>query len=111
MRPRKLRRVLITGASVAALTVTAFGYATQADADPALDYASLYAGAVCSTLDEYPSIAGVTGIGQAIHEDGLSFYDAGRAVGIAVAVECPRHQPLLDAFVATARSSQPGWVA
>lgn len=70
----------------------------KADDSDARAYASEYGPAVCATLDDYPSIAGIIGIGQAIVEDGLTEYDAGTAIAYSVVFLCPRHVPLLQRF-------------
>lgn len=73
----------------------------EAHAGPGSDYAADNAARICLTLDRFPSIAGITGIGQAIVNEGyLSFYDAGEAVGVSIAAVCPWHQPLMNRFIA-----------
>ena len=71
----------------------------RADTDNAANaYAAVYGSAVCSTLDSYPSFAGIIGIIQAIEKDGLSAYQAGEVVGISVSEICPRHMGLIARF-------------
>ena len=64
-------------------------------------YAAAYGDAVCSTLDSYPTLAGVSGIGQAIRDDGLTLFQAGQVIEISVHEICPRHLGLLDRFIQT----------
>jgi hypothetical protein len=75
--------------------------APPAHADPVSNYAAIVAPAVCTTLDTYPTVAGVTGVLAGVVEDsGFSYYDAGQIVATAVIDECPRHLPLLQKFIA-----------
>ena len=74
---------------------------TPADptADPGTDYGNAHADALCSTLIRYPSFGGINGIAEAIHErDGLSPFQAGKAIGTAVYAHCPQFIPLITAF-------------
>ena len=89
---------IITGGFITAAVIS---FAPPAKADAAYSYAAQYGAAVCTTLDEYPTIDGVLGVGSAIIKDGLTAYDAGRAIFYAVADVCPRHLGLLRAFAAT----------
>jgi len=74
----------------------------KADIDHvAYAYAADYGDAVCSTLDSYPTLAGVSGIGQAIRDDGLTLFQAGQVIEISVHEICPRHLGLLDRFIQT----------
>lgn len=74
----------------------------KADIDHvAYAYAAAYGDAVCSTLDSYPTLAGVSGIGQAIRDDGLTLFRAGQVIEISVHEICPRHLGLLDRFIQT----------
>ena len=71
----------------------------KADPDPAAyAYAAQYGGAVCQTLDEYPTEAGIIGIGNAITEDGLTPFQAGEVIYYAVDELCPRHMERILAF-------------
>lgn len=87
---------VIIGASI--------GFSARAHADPITDRARTYtdghAAAVCLTLDRYPTIAGIQGIGQAIVQDGLTYREAGQVIGMSVLQICPIHTPELEAFVA-----------
>jgi len=83
----------------------ALHYSIVADADPAdpvLNYAAVAADAICSTLDEYPTLPGVSGVISAVeHDSGFDVARASKVVVLAVESTCPRHLPLLDRFVAT----------
>lgn len=73
----------------------------DADVDPvAAEYAAVNAGRICDTLDAYPTVSGVVGIGQAIVKEGyLSFYQAGQAIAVSVVTVCPRHRLLMQEFI------------
>lgn len=90
--------------SLAAITVggaLAIMAAPAAHAGPVEDYTTFAAPIVCQVLDEYPSVAGVTGVVQAVMSDsGFSPYDAGTVVGVAVRDYCPRHITELQQFIA-----------
>lgn len=75
--------------------------AAPAHADVATDYASIHADAVCETLNDYPSFAGVAGVAEAIVGQGLSWSDAGRVIALSVINVCPQHTELLREFAAT----------
>lgn len=82
------------------LTAAALFTAGVAKADPITDYATTNADAVCSTLHDYPTVDGVTGILAAVIEhSGFSPYQAGRTVAMAVTLECPQYIPILQKFV------------
>ena len=107
-RERRARRmdalaVALLMALMAALGVIAFSLAApnaKADSDSeAYAYAAHYAGAVCATLDDYPTVNGMLGIMQAIAEDGLSDFQAGQVVGLSITETCPRYSYLLDLFI------------
>ena len=102
LRPRTLRRLLLAAAAAAVLAGAGVGYATDAHADAGAEYAATHAAAVCLTLDQFPSFAGIEGIAQAIvNDDGyMSFFDAGRAIRVSVDYVCPEHTNLLDAYAA-----------
>lgn len=103
MRPRQLRRRLSAAAFAAILAGTGIGWgAGIAKADPGADYAADHAAAICITLDAFPSFAGIEGIAQAIVQQGyLSYWDAGRAIGVSVGFVCPEHSALVKAYAAT----------
>lgn len=63
------------------------------------NYALDAAPAMCSTLDDYPSIPGVQGVLKGIENDsGFNAYQAGQALVIGVESNCPRHMGLLTRF-------------
>ena len=51
--------------------------------------------AVCMTLDDYPTISGVTGVLKGLIEEGYSPEDAGFVIGRAVRDVCPEHMDLV----------------
>jgi hypothetical protein len=84
--------VLMAGASIAAPSA-------KADVDgAAVAYAAAFGSIVCEVLDEYPSFGGIEGIAQAVVEDGLSSYQAGEVIYLAVDEICPRHMPLVMSY-------------
>jgi hypothetical protein len=86
---------------VLGLFVFATWLSTQAKADPAADaYADKYGLVVCNVLERFPTFAGVTGIANGIHSDGLSLYQAGGVIATSVMNLCPQYLPLLKAYVA-----------
>lgn len=99
MRPRTLRRWLITvglGGMIAAGSLTT----TVARADLVDDYTVAHAPAVCATLDAYPSVDGIEGVGMAIVDDGLAPAAAGQVITRAIFGWAPEHLPELEAFIA-----------
>lgn len=89
---------MIAGSFLTAAIITA----APAKAEPdrvSVAYASQFAEAVCTTLNEYPSFNGIYGVAQAITEDGLSSRQAGYVIALSVADVCPWHLDLLDRFV------------
>ena len=67
--------------------------------DPAVTaYAAHYGGAVCQTLDEYPTDAGILGVGQGIMEHGFTAFQAGEVIYLSVDDICPRHMALVRSF-------------
>lgn len=76
--------------------------AVEAKAEPdsvVYAYASTFGGAVCSTLDDFPSFDGIVGVAAAIVNDGLTDYQAGQVIGLSIAEICPRHTRLMVNFV------------
>lgn len=99
MRPRALRRRLTLAAFGAILAGATIGTGI-AKADPQQNYAAINAGPICSVLDDYPSIAGVTGVLQGVQNDsGFTPYQAGQSVAEAVIGWCPRHLALLKRYI------------
>lgn len=71
----------------------------KADIDPAaVQYAAIYADAICTTLVKHPTSDGVQGILSAIREDGLTNLQAAGAVVLAVSDVCPQQQYILERF-------------
>lgn len=108
-RERKARRMDGLAVALLMLLMAALGCVVmllstpQAKATPQDDayaYAAVYGPVVCQVLDEYPSNAGIIGIGQALTEDGWDGQSAGRIVAYSAAEFCPRHMPLLKRFAA-----------
>lgn len=65
-----------------------------------LAQASIYDEAVCNVLDEYPSVMGILGIGEAlVEEEGYTYRQAGQLVGEAVVNLCPEYIPLMERFI------------
>jgi hypothetical protein len=97
---------LIAAAGIgAALTVAPLAVAGVASADQASNNADTYYAAICSTLDQYPSIGGIMGIGQYLHNnEGFSYYDGGRIIGEAVYGHCTRHSGLIATFTQVANA-------
>lgn len=89
-------------AALGALCALAFAPGAKADDQDAADYADLYGWAICETLDDHPTTTGVYGIGQAIVGQGLTPYDAGQAIALAVYSECPQHIRLITRVAARA---------
>ena len=71
----------------------------RSDDEVAFAYAATFGGAVCATLDDFPSFGGILGVASAIQDDGLSSYEAGQVIGLSVAEICPRHTRLMVAFM------------
>jgi hypothetical protein len=74
----------------------------KADTDSVVyAYAATFAGAVCATLDDFPSFDGINGTAAAIVQDGLTDYQAGQVIGLSIVEVCPRHTRLMVAYVKT----------
>jgi len=64
-------------------------------------YAAHYAGAVCETLADYPSVPGVLGVMAGIREhSGLTNRQAAEVVVTSVTEVCPQFLFVLEAFAA-----------
>ena len=89
-------------ALMAALGTVVYAASAKADVDDpeVVAWATHYAGAVCSTLADYPTTNGLLGIMQAAEKEGLTAYQAGQAIGMSVYDTCPRYGYLIDLFVA-----------
>ncbi len=94
--------LLVLMAALGVITWAASAKADPADtSDPvAVAFAAHYGAAVCSTLADYPSVAGLEGIMQAIEQEGLTPRQAGEAAALSVYELCPRYSYILDRFVA-----------
>ncbi|QZT61286.1 DUF732 domain-containing protein [Mycolicibacterium austroafricanum] len=102
IRPRRLRRLLTSAALAGMVTVAAITNTATAKADPVDNYTATVAPAVCATLDEFPTFAGILGIGSGIVEDtGWTYREAGRIVAMSVIISCPRHSALVERFATT----------
>jgi len=73
-------------------------FASPAKADVTASDVNQYRYAVCSVLDDSPSIASIIGMGLALGDEGYSGYDAGQIIGYAVLADCPEYGPLLQEF-------------
>lgn len=71
-----------------------------ASADDVTDYADQNAKIVCKVLGDYPSVAGLSGILDAIEDDGFTSYEAGKIAGIAIYGTCPRYASIAEDFIA-----------
>ena len=102
MRPRRARAWdrFIVSTAVGALAAAAVLFASEAKADVVTDYVASNARIVCLVLDEYPTVEGIQGVGEAIVEDGLSPRAAGEVIARSVIALCPEHLRELHLFVA-----------
>lgn len=113
-RYRKAKRMDNLAVALLMLFMAAFGalmalgYAPHAKASPSTEaYADIYGPTVCSVLSEYPTVAGVMGVGQGISEEsGFTPEQAGEVIAYSVFTYCPWHKPLLNRFIATYSSSE-----
>ena len=90
-------------ALMAALGTVVYAASAKADTgdDPeSVAWAAHYAGAVCSTIADYPTTNGLLGIMNTAEGEGLTAFQAGQAVGISIYSTCPRYGYLIDLFVA-----------
>lgn len=92
--------------AASALLTAAVYYSIPAHADPGeqqvTNYAAWAAPAVCSVIDDYPTLPGVAGVVTAVAKDsGFTLMQAAEVVALAVQSLCPRHIALFDRFVAT----------
>lgn len=96
--PKALLAAVAVGGGLGASLVGA----PPASADPASNYAAITAPAVCATLTDYPTFAGINGVVAFIVQDaGFSYYDAGRVVGMSVYGWCPQHAALIERYAGT----------
>jgi hypothetical protein len=105
------RDVPAVGCLLLACTVigAAIGLA-PAHADPAGDrYAAANGPRICAVLDAFPSTDGIMGIADAlVQQNNFTYYQAGGIEATAVYVFCPRHIPLLKAFINSAPTAPVG---
>lgn len=93
---------LIAGSFLTAGTLHFTAPAKASPADPvAVDVADTYGPAMCATLDEYPTMAGIIGIGEVLMQEGLTGRQAGQALFLGVYDNCPNYLPLLKRFAST----------
>jgi|JI10StandDraft_1071094.scaffolds.fasta_scaffold212294_4 hypothetical protein len=113
-RERKARRMDAIAVALLVVTLTILGwlfatvYAPAAKADDwtvVYAYAATYGGAVCETLDSYPSFGGIYGIADSITDDGLTYHQAGQVIAMSVMEICPRHTALVTSFAASVAGS------
>lgn len=100
--------VALLMALMACLGVITFAASAKADgymSDDEQLFADIYYTAVCDTLDDYRSIAGVVGVVQGVSEQGFHMTDSVDIVNYSVATYCPRHWWLL---VATGQAARGG---
>lgn len=100
MRPNRLRRILALTAAISTLLIVGGAWSVGvAKADEVDDYTALNAGAICLVLDDNPNTAGLLGVMEGVHDEGITSEDSGRVVAMAIETWCPRHWPLLLALV------------
>jgi hypothetical protein len=113
-RERKARRMDALAVALLVVTLTILGwlfatvYAPAAKADDwtvVYAYAATYGGAVCETLDSYPSFGGIYGIADSIADDGLTYHQAGQVIAMSVMEICPRHTALITSFATSVAGS------
>lgn len=83
--------------------ILAVSCGAPAAADPVNDAANDVGGALCIAISGDPTFKGINRIGNALHDRGFSYSDAGRIVRLSVEAYCPWQQPLLDLYVKSAR--------
>lgn len=101
MRNSLIKAFLLGQIAGTIITATAIWLATPAKAEPdgaAAAVAALYGDIICDTLTTYPTYSGIIGIGQALNDEGLTYYQAGEAIYLAVDNNCPQHLALLRRF-------------
>lgn len=95
--------LMAVGAVIAILLLNA---PANAQAEPVapqvINYAYTAAPVMCSTLDAYPSLPGVDGVLDAIHDDsGFTWTQTAQALVLGVQFRCTRHIPLLQRYANT----------
>lgn len=113
-----MRRFFADGLHWMAVVGFLLGYALYNASDARADgylsdtetaYITAYgAGAICPTIIEFPSTAGVMGVMEGIHQDGFSYGDSVDVINAAVLAYCPAEWPLLQAIGRAARAEHGG---
>lgn len=98
MRPGTIP-TFAAGIMTGALITTTIMFAAPARADVAESDVLYYAGVVCTSLTDHPSIAGILTIGKALTGQGYTAEQAGELIASAVINVCPQHLPLLTQFI------------
>lgn len=113
MRPAVLRAYLlgvVTGSMVTAGLSMLAAPVARAEVSPA--EINVYAGPICDTLDQYNSLAGVSGVMQFLMGDQYySGEDAADILVSGVVEQCPEHLGLLRHFADTYGPADVGTVA
>jgi len=91
---------LTAGLTFGLAPAKADGHLDNSEADYVLMYGE---GAICPVIDEYHSLAGVTGVARGIAKDGFTLDSAVDIINAAVDQYCPRNWPLLVAIGKAAR--------
>jgi hypothetical protein len=98
-----------------AITSPIWARALLAHAEPtdpnqaAISYAINNANMVCTRLDTNPTIDGIADVGlYIINHSNLTVQQAGTAIGLSIHYHCPRHQKLINQFVAKYRPQPAG---
>jgi len=91
---------LTAGLTVGIGTAKADGILDNSETDYVLMYG---AAAICPVIDQYHSMAGVTGVARGITKDGFSLDSAVDIINASVQEYCPRNWPLLVAIGKAAR--------
>lgn len=117
VRPRTLKRCLVSMAAGAVLAGAGLGWATDARADGVISdtefaYIQTYgAGAVCKTISTFPNEGGVMGVAAGIVDDGFNPDAAVDIINASVSAYCPQHWPLLQAIGAESRGETGRYLA
>lgn len=111
MRPGILRAYALGVFTGSLVTATLTILATPAKADVPDSAVAEYSVPVCMTLDDYPSIAGLLGIGKGLMSYGWTAREAGEIAAASIIEVCPEYIPLLRQFVATYGGNQAEVVA
>jgi len=91
--------IIITTLAATAAISAAVLLAPLATADTGTDYGDTHAWAVCSTLEQYPSVGGIAGVAEGMHElSDLTYDQTIEAIEEAIHTQCPRFTGLIEAF-------------